>query len=63
MGLNLKILKMSAKLFAVMTLYTENIADLTDHLADAFICEKVVYCYDAVTMLWHSKVYSWHHYV
>ena len=29
-----------------MTSYAENTADQTDHFADAFVCENVLYCYD-----------------
>ena len=54
MGLNLEILKMSPELFA--WLYTERVADQTDHFANAFVRENVAYGYDFVTMLWHSKV-------
>ena len=34
-----------------MALYTENIADQTDHLADAFIRENVAYAYDDVRLM------------
>ena len=34
-----------------MTLYTESVVDQTDHLADVFVHENVVYGYDFVTML------------
>ena len=47
MGLNLKILKMSPALF--YTLYTESVADQTDHFADVFVCENVAYCFDVMT--------------
>ena len=40
MGVNLKILKMSP------ALYTESIADQTDHFADVFVRENVAYGYD-----------------
>ena len=43
MGLNLKILKMSP------ALYTELIADQTDHFADVFVRENVAYGYDVMT--------------
>ena len=43
--------------------YTESVADQTDHFADAFVCENVAYGYDIETTLWHSKVYSRHHFV
>ena len=39
-----------------MTLYTENIADQTDHFADAFVCKNAEYGYDVEAMLWRSKV-------
>ena len=39
MGLNLKILKMSPALLA--WLYTESIADQTDHFADVFVRETL----------------------
>ena len=29
-----------------MTLHTESVADQTDHFADVFVCENVVYSYD-----------------
>ena len=45
MGLNLKILKMSP------ALYTESVADQTDHLADVFVRENVAYGYHVVTTL------------
>ena len=32
-----------------MTLYTERIADQTDHFADVFVCENVAYGYDVMT--------------
>ena len=32
-----------------MTLYTENIADQTDHFADVFVRENVAYGYDVMT--------------
>ena len=48
-GLNLKILQMSPGIY--MTLYTESIADQTDHFADVFVCENVAYRYDVVTTL------------
>ena len=31
-----------------MTLYTESVADQTDHFADAFVCKNVGYSYDEV---------------
>ena len=31
-----------------MTLYTESVADQTDHFADTFVCENVAYGYDDV---------------
>ena len=34
-----------------MTLYTESVADQTDHLADVFVRENVAYCYDVMTTL------------
>ena len=34
-----------------MTLYMERVEDQTDHFVDAFVREKVAYCYDIVTML------------
>ena len=34
-----------------MTLYTESVADQTDHFADVFVCENVAYGYDVVTTL------------
>ena len=34
-----------------MTLYTESVADQTDHFTDAFVRENVVYGYDIV----HSR--------
>ena len=36
-----------------MTLYTENVADQTDHFADVFVRENVAYCYDV--MMFESK--------
>ena len=50
MGINLKILKMSPLVICV-TLYTERIADLTYHFANAFIRENVEYGYDIVMTL------------
>ena len=41
-----------------MTLYTESVADQTDHFANAFVHENITYGYDIVTTLTHSKVYS-----
>ena len=38
-----------------MVLYTESVADKTDHFAEAFVSKSVVYCYDVVTRLWYSK--------
>ena len=32
-----------------MTLYTERIADQTDHFADVFVRENVAYGYDVMT--------------
>ena len=32
-----------------MTLYTERIADQTDHFADVFVRENVAYAYDVMT--------------
>ena len=32
-----------------MTLYTERIADQTDHIADVFVRENVAYGYDVMT--------------
>ena len=32
-----------------MTLYTESVADQTDHFADVFVRENVAYGYDVVT--------------
>ena len=34
-----------------MMLYTESVADQTDHFADAFVCENDAYGYDIVTTL------------
>ena len=34
-----------------MMLYSESIADQTDHFAVAFVCENVAYGYDVVTTL------------
>ena len=34
------------------------IPNQTDHFADAFVRKNVVYSYDIVTTLWHTKVYS-----
>ena len=34
-----------------MTLYTESVADQTDHFADVFVCEIIAYGYDVVTRL------------
>ena len=31
-----------------MTLYTESVADQTDHFADVFVCENAAYGYDVV---------------
>ena len=33
------------------TLYTESVADQTDHFADVFVRENVAYGYDVVTTL------------
>ena len=38
-----------------MTLYTESIADQTDHFADAVVRENVAYGYDAVMGLRHYR--------
>ena len=38
-----------------MALYTESVADQTDHFADVFDRENVAYSYDLVTTLWRSK--------
>ena len=46
-----------------MTLYTESLADQTDHFADVFVRENDAYGYDAVTTLWRSKVHSRRHFV
>ena len=46
-----------------MTLYTESVADQTDHFADVFVRENVAYGYDVVTTLWRSKVHSRRHFV
>ena len=35
-----------------MTLYTENVADQTDHFADAFVGENIMFDYDVVA--WES---------
>ena len=35
-----------------MTYYTESVADQTDHFANAFVRENVVYSYDVVVKLW-----------
>ena len=32
-----------------MTLYTESVADKTDHFADVFVCENVAYSYDVMS--------------
>ena len=45
-----------------MTLYTESVADQTDHFADVFVRENVAYRYDVVGTLWRSKVYSRRHF-
>ena len=60
-GVNLKILKMSPKLFAWR--YTESMADQTDHFADAFVHKNMAYGFDVVTTFLRLKVYSWHHLV
>ena len=60
-GLNLKILKMSRGIYE--TLYTESIADQTDHFADVFVRQILVYSYDIVTTLWSSNVYNRRHFV
>ena len=39
-----------------MTLYTESVADQTDHYAAVFVRENVAYGHDVVTTLWRSKV-------
>ena len=46
-----------------MTLYTESVADQTDHFADVFVRENVTCGYDVVTTLWRSKVHSRRHFV
>ena len=46
-----------------MTLTTESVADQTDHFADVFVRENVMYGYGAVMTLWRSKVYSRRHFV
>ena len=46
-----------------MTLYTESVADQTDHFDDVFVRENVAYGYDVVTTLWRSKVHSRRHFV
>ena len=46
-----------------MTLYTESLADQTDHFAYVFVRENAAYGYDIVTTLWHSKVNSRRHFV
>ena len=33
------------------TLYTESVADQTDHFTNAFVRENIVYSYDVVTTL------------
>ena len=38
-----------------MTLYRESVADQTDHFANVFVREDVVYAYDVVTLLCRSK--------
>ena len=40
-----------------MTLYTESVADHTDHFADAFVCKNLAYSYDVPTLC-RWKVYS-----
>ena len=52
MGLNLKILQMSPTFMIIcMTLYTESVADQTDHFTDVFVRKNVAYGYDVVTTL------------
>ena len=41
-----------------MTLYTESIADQTNHFADVFVRENGADGYDIVTALCRSNVYS-----
>ena len=41
----------------------ESVVVLTDHFADAFVCQNVVQVYDVVATLWHLKVWRWHHFV
>ena len=41
-----------------MTLYTESIADQTDHFADVFVRKNLAYGYEVVTKLLLSNVYS-----
>ena len=50
MDLNLKILNMSPRVIC-MTLYTERVADQTDHFTNAFVRENVAYSYEVVMML------------
>ena len=61
MGLNFKILQISPKLFTWR--YVESAADQTDHFAEAFVRENIVYGYDVVATLWHSNVDSRRHFV
>ena len=46
-----------------MMLYTESIADQTDHFADVIVLENIAPGYDVVTTLLRSKVYSRRHFV
>ena len=46
-----------------MMLYTESVADQTDHYTNAFARENIAYGYDIATTLWRSKVYSRRHFV
>ena len=46
-----------------MALYTESVADQTDHFADVFVRENVAYDNDVVTTLRRSKVHSRRHFV
>ena len=38
-----------------MTLYTESIADQTDHFANVYVRENVAYGYEVVRTLWRSN--------
>ena len=46
-----------------MMLYTESVADQTDHSADVLVRENVACGNDIVTKLWRSKVHSRRHFV